>query len=81
MRPGHIALDFRPENGHLMPTRTADLAKCQGYAICVVTAPDLFDLDDEGTVVMLKQHVSDDEAAHAEEAVASCPAVALALLR
>lgn len=62
-----------------MPTIVADLNKCQGYANCVVAAPDLFDLDDEALVKVLCTEVDESERALAEEAVESCPALALRL--
>ena len=62
-----------------MPTITADLTKCQGYANCVVAAPDLFDLDDSALVRVLRKKVNESERAAAEEAVESCPAMALRL--
>lgn len=62
-----------------MPTIVADLAKCQGYANCVVAAPDLFDVDDDVVVKVLREEVDESERAVAEEAVKSCPASALRL--
>ena len=59
---------------------TADLALCQGYANCVIAAPDYFDIDDdEGVVTILKSDVPADRRAYVEEAVRSCPVSALAL--
>ena len=63
-----------------MPYRiTADLQVCQGFANCSVNAPDLFDLDDDDRVVVLRDEIGDDELAHADEAVPSCPVTALKL--
>jgi ferredoxin len=31
----------------------ADLGACRGYANCVVTAPDIYDIDDDEVVVLL----------------------------
>lgn len=62
-----------------MPTIVADLTKCQGYANCVVAAPDLFDLSSEELVVVLKKDIDASERPAAEEAVAACPAAALRL--
>jgi ferredoxin len=58
----------------------SDTDVCQGFANCVMNAPDLFDLDDGDTVVVLRQEVGDDEFAHADQAVRSCPVEALSLL-
>ena len=64
-----------------MPYRIeSDTDVCQGFANCVMNAPDLFDLDDEDTVVVLKREVGDDEFAYADQAVRSCPVEALSLL-
>ena len=44
-----------------------------------MNAPDLFDLDDDDMVVVLKDEVTEEERAHAEQAVRSCPVSALTL--
>ncbi len=41
-----------------MATIKVDLSKCQGYANCVVTSPDAFDLGDDGKVVLLTREVT-----------------------
>ena len=55
----------------------ADLDKCEGFANCVMSAPDHFDLNDESLVVVLQQDVDDADRADVEEAVRSCPAGAI----
>lgn len=55
----------------------ADLEVCQGYANCVVGAPDHFDLDDDGLVVVLKAKVAEADLARVTEAARSCPVSAL----
>ena len=56
----------------------ADLAKCQGYANCVMEADAIFDVDDEtGKVVVLVDTVPEDLAEDARRAAASCPVAAL----
>ncbi|HLI23739.1 MAG TPA: ferredoxin [Acidimicrobiales bacterium] len=60
-----------------MPVIKADLALCQGYANCVVEAPDLFDIGDESTVVVLRQRIGPEERERAEEAARTCPVSAL----
>lgn len=57
----------------------ADLEVCQGYANCVITAPDVYDIDDDGTVVLLKTEISEQERAKVEEAVNACPVSALSI--
>jgi ferredoxin len=56
-----------------------DLDKCQGYANCVGVAPDIFDLTDEGTVVLLEESPSPDRAADVVRAVQLCPAQAISV--
>lgn len=55
----------------------ADLEACQGYANCVVAADDVYDLDDDGVVVLLKSEVDESDRARVEEAARSCPVSAL----
>jgi ferredoxin len=57
----------------------ADRDVCQGFGNCVMNAPDLFDLDDNDVVVLLKEEVPEDERAHVEQAVRSCPVSALTI--
>lgn len=60
-----------------MPIIKADIEACQGYANCVMAAPDYFDLDDDGKVVVLKKEVPVADRPHATEAAQSCPVSAL----
>jgi ferredoxin len=55
----------------------ADLDTCEGYANCVIAAPDVFDVDDSGVVVVLDAHPGEAERETVEEAVRSCPVAAL----
>jgi ferredoxin len=55
----------------------ADLEACQGYANCVVGAEDVFDIDDDGVVVLLRTTIPESERARVEEAARSCPVSAL----
>lgn len=55
----------------------ADLEACQGYANCVVAADDVYDIDDDGVVVLLKSTVEESDRARVEEAALSCPVSAL----
>lgn len=56
----------------------ADRDTCIGAGLCVVTAPDLFDQDDDGLVVLL---VDETDEATAREAVSLCPSAALRLIK
>lgn len=62
-----------------MPVLKADFGACQGYANCVDAAPDVYDIDDEGVVVLLKEEITDDERPRIEEAARSCPVSALTI--
>ncbi len=57
----------------------ADFEACQGYANCVMAAPSVYDIDDDGTVVLLKAEISEEERSKVEEAVNSCPVSALSI--
>jgi ferredoxin len=46
---------------------------CIGAGMCVMNAPEVFDQDDEGIVVVLVPEVPAEHAAAAARAVASCP--------
>ncbi|HZE39727.1 MAG TPA: ferredoxin, partial [Stackebrandtia sp.] len=58
----------------------ADREVCIGAGMCVLTAPDLFDQDDEEGRVLVK-HVepASDQEGSAREAVSLCPSGALSL--
>ena len=60
-----------------MPVLKADFGACQGYANCVDAAPDVYDIDDDGVVVLLKEEITDAERPRIEEAARSCPVSAL----
>ena len=60
-----------------MAVLKADFAACQGYGNCIIAAPDAYDLDDDGVVVLLKSEIADDERARIESAAHSCPVSAL----
>jgi ferredoxin len=62
-----------------VPVLKADFEACQGYANCVDAAPEVYDIDDDGVVVLLKQEISDQERPRIEEAARSCPVSALTI--
>lgn len=55
----------------------SDVGKCQGYGNCVAIDPKHFDLDDDGTVVILEESVTAEELETTEEAIRSCPVAAI----
>ncbi|MGH3759323.1 ferredoxin [Actinophytocola sp.] len=59
---------------------TADLGLCEGYANCMIAAPEVFTVDDaDGVVVLLQEQVSESQRAEVLQAVESCPVRALAV--
>ncbi len=54
-----------------------DHDRCEGNAVCVGIAPDLFDLDDDDYAVMKVDEIPADQIELAEQAVAECPRAAL----
>lgn len=60
---------------------SVDFAKCTGLGICESMAPDIFEVDDDGKLLLLKDDVTDDELQSVEEAVAGCPTEALRIER
>jgi 3-phenylpropionate/trans-cinnamate dioxygenase ferredoxin reductase subunit len=57
----------------------ANMRLCDGFANCVAAAPDLFDLDDDDKVIVLKREVNGTERSRVEEAIRSCPVSALSI--
>ncbi|WP_197377108.1 ferredoxin [Mycolicibacterium baixiangningiae] len=55
----------------------ADRDTCISAGNCVMSAPEVFDQDDDGIVVLLADPVPEGEQDHAREAVKLCPATAL----
>jgi len=57
-----------------------DTARCVGSGQCVLTDPAVFDQSDEdGTVLVLVEHVEGERLAAVEEAVEMCPSQAISL--
>lgn len=56
----------------------ADTEVCQGHGRCALIAPEVFDVDDMGKVVVRRADVPEDCEAGVAEAIASCPENALA---
>jgi ferredoxin len=54
-----------------------DRDRCEGNAVCLGIAPDIFDLDDEDYAVVKTDPVPVDQEALAEQAIAECPRAAL----
>lgn len=58
---------------------SVDLAQCQGYANCVATAAEVFDLTDSGVVMLRKETPSAEELELARKAASLCPVQAIAI--
>ena len=56
---------------------TADRDVCIGAGMCVMSAPEVFDQDDEGVVVVLSAEVPAEHGTAAARAVEGCPSGAL----
>jgi len=56
-----------------------DRAKCTGLGICESLAPDVFEVDENGDLVMLTDVVPDGLLDDVEAAIAGCPTEALRL--
>ena len=54
-----------------------DRDRCEGNAVCVGIAPDLFDLDDEDYAVLKVDEGPAEQEDLAEQAIAECPRAAL----
>jgi ferredoxin len=58
---------------------TVDDDVCIGAAQCVLTAPDLFEQDDDGLSHAVDEDPAEDRRSDAEAAAAVCPARAIAV--
>lgn len=58
-----------------------DRAKCTGLGICEALAPDVFEVDESGDLILLSDQVPDGGLDEVEAAVAGCPTEALRIVR
>ncbi|WP_405846693.1 ferredoxin [Streptomyces sp. NBC_01518] len=56
-----------------------DRTKCTGLGICESLAPEVFEVDDAGDLVLKTETVPTGTLADVEEAIAGCPTEALRL--
>ncbi|MFE0419302.1 ferredoxin [Streptomyces tendae] len=55
-------------------------AKCQGYANCLIEAPEIWDFDEDENRAVLRQDMLDDTLrAKAEASARCCPAQAISI--
>ena len=52
---------------------------CEGNAMCLDVAPDVFDLSDDDVAIVLQEELSEDRRAEVEQAVQYCPKQALSI--
>ena len=57
-----------------------DYVKCTGLGMCEAEAPDLFEVQDDGSLLVLNESPGADQLAAAQAAVDSCPTEALSLV-
>ncbi len=58
----------------------ADPEVCIGAGLCALRIPEVFDQDDDGTVILVRENPHPTYRAAVEEAVRSCPSGAIRLL-
>ncbi len=56
-----------------------DFDLCQGHAVCMGEAPEVFEVDDKGFLTILQDHPPEDLRAKVEQAVKYCPTGAISL--
>ena len=56
-----------------------DLAKCTGHGICESIAEDVFEVQDDGSVVIRDAERPESDRNRMRQAVTQCPAAALSL--
>jgi ferredoxin len=56
-----------------------DRDRCVGSGSCEALAPDVFEVDDDGVLTVLREQPGDDELPDVRDAVTACPTRALAL--
>ncbi|EKT78256.1 ferredoxin [Rhodococcus opacus] len=57
-----------------------DRTKCTGLGICESLAPDYFEIDDAGQLLVLREHTDDRDIDDVRAAIEGCPTEALTLV-
>jgi ferredoxin len=57
-----------------------DYGKCSGLGLCEAESPEIFEVQEDGSLTLLDATPSEDRRAACEAAVASCPTEALRLV-
>ena len=58
-----------------------DYNKCIGLAMCESLAPEFFEVNDDGDLILLREDITERELEVVEQAVAACPTEALTIER
>lgn len=58
----------------------ANRESCEGFGTCVLAAEDIFDLDDEGIVIVKQELVADDLLEQVRRAAYDCPTDSLSFI-
>jgi ferredoxin len=70
------------QQGEVIPMKVeVDFSKCTGLGICESLAPEFFEVNDDGDLVLLREDISGAELQAVEEAVSGCPTEALRIAR
>lgn len=56
---------------------TVDASRCEGHGLCQATAPDVFEVDDDGVARLRHEPVPEPLIRQAEAGVRACPVAAL----
>ena len=56
-----------------------DYDKCTGLGLCESIAPEFFEVDEDGSLVLLQHEAAEGKRSELEEAIRSCPTEALRL--
>ncbi len=62
-----------------MPKIVVDHDKCTGLGICESIAPDVFEVDDDGSLLLLEEEPAENRRDELREAVDGCPTGALSI--
>ncbi|MCD2194592.1 ferredoxin [Actinomycetospora endophytica] len=62
-----------------MPRIVVDYDKCTGLGICESIAPDVFEVDDDGSLLILEESPDETRRGELQEAVDGCPTGALSI--
>jgi len=58
-----------------------DVDKCQGYANCLIEAPEIWDFDEStNKAILIQEHPAEDLRAKAECSARGCPAQAISVV-